>query len=174
MGNPMTETIDYKVCPQCAKRFTKQDLPATNNFKRQKYCCQGCAFDFQRSLGERRFMEKVDKGPHPKGCWLYTGFKKWDGYGWLARSDGGAKYRYVTAHRYAWILTHGQPPEGMSIMHNCDVPACCNPEHLRLGTHAENMADMKAKGRAWRGGNRKTNRPTPLHPERERPARRQP
>lgn len=87
-----------------------------------------------------KFWAKVDKGPHPRGCWLYTGFIKWDGYGWLARSMNG-KVRYMTAHRYAWILKHGIPPKGMCILHNCDVAACCNPAHLRLGTHAENMRD---------------------------------
>ena len=96
--------------------------------------------------GAERFWAKVDKGPHPKGCWLYTGFIKWDGYGWLARWMDG-RVRYMTAHRYAWILTHGQPPAGLSIRHKCDVPACCNPDHLELGTHAENMKDCHTRER---------------------------
>jgi hypothetical protein len=97
--------------------------------------------------GEIVFWSKVDKGPHPGGCWLYMGFRKWDGYGWLARSWDGGKRRYLTAHRYAWILTHGEPPQGAHILHQCDNPPCCNPSHLRLGTHQENMADQVSKRR---------------------------
>lgn len=99
---------------------------------------------------EALFWMKVDKTPRPKGCWLYTGFIKWDGYGWLARTVEG-RTKYMTAHRYAWILTHGAPAEGMHILHECDIPACCNPAHLRLGTHQENMADQRTKGRHVHG-----------------------
>lgn len=92
------------------------------------------------------FWSKVDK-TGPNGCWLYTGFRKWDGYGWLARSINGAKTKYMTAHRYSWILTYGEPPKGMHIRHKCDTPACCNPAHLELGTHTQNMQDAKARRR---------------------------
>jgi hypothetical protein len=113
------------------------------------------------------FWLKVDKDPHPKGCWLYTGFIKWDGYGWLARKHGG-RIRYMTAHRYAWILTHGEPPKGLQVLHKCDNPPCCNPDHLWLGTHAQNHADKTAKGRAR---NRNSPKDTLLHPDRVRPVK---
>ena len=109
---------------------------------------------------ERRFWAKVDKGPHPKGCWLYTGFKKWDGYGWTSRRIDG-RVRYLTAHRYAWMLVNGMPPKGAHILHNCDVAACCNPDHLRLGTHKENLQDLRDRGR----------RRTKLNPEKVRAIR---
>jgi hypothetical protein len=98
-----------------------------------------------------RFWAKVDKSAGPEGCWLYMGFRKWDGYGWLGRRIPGRKCGYITAHRYSWTLTHGTPAEGEHILHKCDNPPCCNPLHLRLGTHAENMRDMRLKGRG-RGG----------------------
>lgn len=51
-------------------------------------------------------------------------------------------------HRVAWEAHNAEPvPEGMIVMHTCDNPPCCNPSHLRLGTHADNTADMYAKGR---------------------------
>lgn len=129
-------------CLQCGKPFDGIRF----NLAKRKFCDHPCNFAYTRAQGPARFWEKVNKGPHPKGCWLYTGFLKWDGYGWLNRHIDG-KARWLTAHRYAWILTHGTPPEGMSIMHLCDIPACCNPDHLKLGTHQDNMTDAKSKNR---------------------------
>ena len=111
------------------------------------------------------FWQKVDLSK-PNGCWPYLGFRKWDGYGWLQRYIDG-KAKNLTAHRYAWILTHGQPPAGMHILHKCDNPPCCNPAHLKLGTHDENMAEMAARGRV-NSGQIKKSKPV-LWPDRVRP-----
>jgi hypothetical protein len=75
-------------------------------------------------------------------CILFTGCKDTGGYG-LKRY----KNKLYKAHRFVWIQTFGEIPDGLFVCHKCDVRACINPEHLFLGTNSDNMKDMYSKGR---------------------------
>lgn len=88
-----------------------------------------------------RFWSQVDKSGD---CWIWTGLRFTSGYGRFTR-------RAYRTHRVAWELTNGPIPEGLYVCHQCDNPPCCNPAHLFLGSPADNMADMVAKGRQTRG-----------------------
>lgn len=75
---------------------------------------------------------------------------------WQRKVDAGGygcmrwKHKVNRVHRLAWISVHGEIPDGKFVLHRCDVRACSNPDHLFLGDHATNMADMSQKKRsAW-------------------------
>lgn len=90
------------------------------------------------------FWDNVDRSGGPEACWPWLGYKKDSGHG-LTTLDSMP----IHAHRKAWILTHGPIRGGLSALHKCDNPACCNPTigtgHIYLGTRATNMIDRWTK-----------------------------
>jgi hypothetical protein len=79
-------------------------------------------------------------------CWPWPGKRLTKGYGTV---QVGGKSHFT--HRLMWEALNGPIPESMCILHLCDNPPCCNPKHLRLGSHLDNVADMDAKGRRATG-----------------------
>lgn len=94
---------------------------------------------------EERFWAKVNKYTLTD-CWHWIGGKNEKGYGQLIVNG-----RMIKAHRFSYELHKGPIPEGKVVMHSCDNRKCVNPEHLSIGTQAENMLDMKNKNRQARG-----------------------
>lgn len=87
-----------------------------------------------------RFWSRVNIGSADE-CWEWQGSRNKFGYGTVNIQNLASK-----AHRAAWFFTYGRLP-ALCILHSCDNPACCNPAHLREGTHQDNSDDKRIRGR---------------------------
>jgi len=123
-----------KIAPQSSTRrgwFINQPMPFVSGHHK-------------RPILLIRFWSHVDTSGN---CWVWTGATDSHGYGHFR--DHGVTY---AAHRFSYCLTYGPMPENKpDVLHTCDNPPCCRPEHLFAGTNADNNRDAAQKGRSARG-----------------------
>ena len=99
-----------------------------------------------------RFFKRFERDSKTQ-CWNWTGALTPQGYGVIyGKMIDGTYLKRTLAHRASWIIHNGPIPDGEGahgtvVMHKCDNPTCVNPDHLMLGTQADNVKDMIAKGR---------------------------
>lgn len=141
---PRKYTLHTLKCERCGAEFQAPK-------KRQRFCGYVCARNARPAppSTEELYWRKVDTTPNADGCQLWTGGVDGSGYGQFAVKRVGVK-----AHRYAYELAYGPIPDGMMVLHKCPgggTRRCVNPQHLKLGTHIENMQDMVQHGRQATG-----------------------
>lgn len=96
------------------------------------------------------FLSRVNRAGGPSACWPWLGATDTHGYGVFG--VGGHRTVALKAHRVAIVVASGVPlAHGDHVLHSCDNPPCCNPAHLRVANHAENMRDAVARNRHRRG-----------------------
>ena len=101
---------------------------------------------------DERFWSKVAIGAASE-CWEWLASRQPNGYGKF-----GVPGHTLMAHRVAYCISIGEPADGLCVLHRCDNPSCCNPDHLFLGTQTENMMDKLRKGRQPTGERNKASR----------------
>lgn len=131
-------------CRQCGAEF--QAFAAWIKRGGGKFCSRTCSelgksAPPKRSPPDVRFWAKVEKSD---GCWLWTARVDKLGYGFF-RAD--SQKAHALAHRFSWALHNGPIPTGLLVLHKCDRPGCVRPDHLYVGTDADNTADKLSRHR---------------------------
>jgi hypothetical protein len=141
-------------CEYCHKIF---EVPRKN--QKGRFCSKECTRKLLRKDQLKKYADYlVTETEGQKMLWLKEHYEKfviknendcWDWNG--CKVDGYANFNHrgkiIKAHRVSWIIHNGAIPQGMFVLHKCDVRHCSNPDHLFLGTHTDNIRDMASKHR---------------------------
>lgn len=145
------DTRPSRECALCGIVFYKEKHESDQQWRLYRRFCSRSCYDCRKkrkSPPTIPWRERFDRHVMPEpnsGCYLWTATTNEKGYGRF-NMDG----RLESAHRVAWAAAFGPIPEGMQVLHKCDIPCCVNPAHLFLGTNDDNLADKIAKGRQAR------------------------
>lgn len=132
-------------CQQCGITFTAKSYPSRALTGRGKYCSQSCYWNSKKRF-DTDAWNHVDKSAGPDECWPWQGTMTVYGYGQFKCQSG-----LWRAHRLIFILTNGPVPSELVVRHKCDNRQCCNPRHLEIGTHDDNMKDAVTRKRMASG-----------------------
>lgn len=135
-----------KTCELCGATFLPTSNSIRNKHYQGRYCSRRCANKARAVPLEDRILLQGSDLDMETGCLLWLGTLDHDGYGVI--QEGRRQYR---VHRLVWERANGPIPQGVRVLHRCDVRRCYHLGHLFLGTDTENMADRHAKERDARG-----------------------
>lgn len=144
----------YNICENCGitygrPRYPSGRLELMSQFRKRRFCSPQCRSE---RIGKDRavpFWARVDMSAGVDACWPWRGATNKSGYG-----SYGEAGTVRTASRVAYELTNGPIPvgpgyHGIVVRHTCDNRVCCNPSHLMIGTHQDNMNDRNARRRLY-------------------------
>ena len=133
-------------CPTCNHEFFK--LPCIA----KKFCSRRCQHEDLKIWNKLSETQKIERGKASYEKYVIKNeIGCWDWKGAIQKEYGTFLYdgKLMRSHRFSWIIHKGNIPNGLHILHNCpngDNPRCSNPSHLFLGSHKDNMLDMRKKG----------------------------
>ena len=133
------------ICQHCHETFLNPNVS-----RPPIYCSPQCDGDRKRLDRDKALWERIDQSGGPDACWIWKGAKSPLGYGRL-KIQTKYKVKVWSPHRLAYELTYSPIPPDLIVCHRCDVPSCCNPKHLFLGTYKDNTHDAYLKGRLIKG-----------------------
>lgn len=133
-------TVPLLSCTECGK--INKGIRFSRVGQKSRFCSKKCDLDYSRKSWERIFSS-IDRS-NPDSCWEWPIISSKDKYGRHRRN-----LKNQLTHRISYEVNVGEIPEGLFVLHKCDNPPCCNPSHLFLGTHTDNMRDASKKNRLW-------------------------
>lgn len=136
------EAYHGKKCIDCRRKYCNEKW-----LRKNRKICPVCKSEHNMMTIECSTKCKILNRHVKKGeCWEWTGKVSARGYGTFQEKINGKK-KDCTAHRRSYEAFIGEIPKDLFVLHKCDNRKCCNPDHLFVGTHSDNMQDMLSKGR---------------------------